>query len=810
MKHQKAKKVRNKKQAGSKKSIQKARFSYRKTFPFRIALVLLISGLLVLISRLPLANFLDWGSDPATSIGTESVAFADLKPFPPPSSNPTKEEITFDDFVGSDGCAECHKEQFDVWKQSTHGRAGGPPNQNTVISNFDGKAIRLKDAVVTPLLTDNEYTIIVEQTGFPKKAFKVDAVIGGGHMEGGGTQSYFSEFTDGTLRFLPFDFIREEKLWFGHFRNNRGWLPLNENLSITDLIEWPPSRILGSSREFSNCQQCHGSQINVQFDIENQRYVTQYKSLAINCESCHGPGKRHIELAKSGRMDEVADIGMRSLSTLSKDRSLGICFQCHSIKGLLEVGYLPGKEFEDYYSLKLAMEGRPYHPDGRIQSFGYQQNHLYSDCYVNGSMTCVDCHDPHSQTYRAINGNRLEGRFDNGQCIGCHASKGVDLERHTFHKTESQGSRCTSCHMPYLQHKGIGNRLKFTRSDHTVAIPRPTFDAKLGIENACKICHSDKTTGWLEAKTKEWYGQIKPHIALVAGILKGREVNDRRRAAELVLNDSDNNPIAQAAGLLHILRKYLTPNMTNLESEIVAKLKQLCKHRNTDIKALALMCLHLTQDHYLDIRAFLINQIQILGDDEIAVRKRWSVALNLQGIDYRNRRDYEKAVITFRKGLEVTPSSPAILVGLGITYGLKGDYDSAILCYQTALKSASQDPMIHVYLGIAHGLKGDSKKAMNAYRKALSINPNQKSALFNLGNLYYEAGNFDNAIAYYKRAVEADPALSTGHFALARAYTRKGQLEDATASLKAGLQFDPENRNAGRMFEDLQAYLSNQ
>ena len=55
-------------------------------------------------------------------------------------------------------------------------------------------------------------------------------------MEVGGTQSYFSEFTDGTLRFLPFDFIREEKLWFGHIRNHRGWLPLNENLSITDFI----------------------------------------------------------------------------------------------------------------------------------------------------------------------------------------------------------------------------------------------------------------------------------------------------------------------------------------------------------------------------------------------------------------------------------------------------------------------------------------------------------------------------------------------------------------------------------------------
>ncbi len=37
---------------------------------------------------------------------------------------------------------------------------------------MNGKAIRLKDAVVTPLLTDNEYTIIVEQTGFPKKNFQ--------------------------------------------------------------------------------------------------------------------------------------------------------------------------------------------------------------------------------------------------------------------------------------------------------------------------------------------------------------------------------------------------------------------------------------------------------------------------------------------------------------------------------------------------------------------------------------------------------------------------------------------------------------
>ena len=111
--------------------------------------MLLVSGLLVLISRLPLADFLSWGSDPATSIGTESVAFADLKPFPPPSSNPTKEKITFDDFVGSDGCAECNRSNLMCGSNPPTAVQVAPQPEHG-LSVIDGKAIRSKDAVVTP------------------------------------------------------------------------------------------------------------------------------------------------------------------------------------------------------------------------------------------------------------------------------------------------------------------------------------------------------------------------------------------------------------------------------------------------------------------------------------------------------------------------------------------------------------------------------------------------------------------------------------------------------------------------------------
>ena len=84
--------------------------------------------------------------------------------------------------------------------------------------------------------------------------------------------------------------------------------------------------------------------------------------------------------------------------------------------------------------------GNPYYPDGRVKAFGYQQNHVFSDCFINGSMTCVDCHNPHSNEYQDINRIPLKGKFDNGQCVSCHMAKGVDLVEHTFHKQESEGS----------------------------------------------------------------------------------------------------------------------------------------------------------------------------------------------------------------------------------------------------------------------------------------------------------------------------------------------------------------------------------
>ena len=70
--------------------------------------------------------------------------------------------------------------------------------------------------------------------------------------------------------------------------------------------------------------------------------------------------------------------GIKSLKTLSKQESVEVCAQCHALKDMLRPGYMPGEDFQDYFSTKFAMlGGNPYYPDGRVKAFGYQQNHVF-------------------------------------------------------------------------------------------------------------------------------------------------------------------------------------------------------------------------------------------------------------------------------------------------------------------------------------------------------------------------------------------------------------------------------------------------
>ncbi|MBC7790767.1 MAG: tetratricopeptide repeat protein [Anaerolineae bacterium] len=730
-------------------------------------------------------------------------------PLPAPRQVDAPPSVVLSDFAGSRACAGCHAAQYAVWSQSTHGQAGGEPKRGSVIVPFNGRPIRFRDAVVTPSVSPSgEFSFTIAQDAHEAIVLRVDGVVGGGHLAGGGTQGFLTRAADGTLRFLPFDYSRHERVWFCNTssRTNKGWQPITSSLALADCGDWPPSRIFGDVPRFANCQGCHGSQVIAQFDTASGRYVSSHTTLAINCESCHGPGKRHVELAQSGRITGASDIGMAALATLDKDQSLQVCFACHAVKDQLRAGYLSGAPLTDYYTLDFPSLGdRPLLPDGRVRTFAYQENHRYSDCYLSGSMTCTDCHDPHSQKYRDVNGAPLIGRFSNGQCTSCHVSKAERLEAHTRHPVQSPGSQCVSCHMPYLQHPELGNAIRYARADHSIPIPRPAFDSSLGITSACQLCHTERPASQLEAQVTAWYGEIKPHNPVIASQL--RAASDTRSAAQMLLGAGESkgeqtHRAAQFAGMSRFFEEYLTPGM-QLDKEAESRLLELAESNNIEIRSLALASLHLASGDAPAIRKLLARKLATAAPGDRALRDRWALALGFAGDSYASRGRFAEAITAYGKALEIRPGMAAILLALANAERDAGDLGASVVHYRQSIAADPTQPLAQVNLGIALGAAGDTASAIEAFDRAISLNSREPLAYYNLANIHYGRGDLPRAISVYRQVIRIDPSIAQAHFNLARALILRREYRDALQSARYGLEFAPNDPTGRAMVRDL-------
>jgi len=660
----------------------------------------------------------------------ESRSTSKLLPFPEATKG-SPGKVNRSQFAGSLACKSCHAEEYREWKGSTHAKAGGLPREVKIIARFDGRPLRFKGATVTPRKNGSEYVFDVAIDGQPDQRLSVSAVVGGGHMLGGGTQSFFTKLEDGSYRFLPFDYIRDEKTWFVQLKTQQ-WVRITENIALNDLLNWPPRRLLGDVAGMSNCQNCHGSQIDVRL-TEQGNFDTYFTTLAINCESCHGPAKKHIELMSQPNAGELPDNGLEALETLSKDASLMVCFQCHATKDMLQPNFLPGDDLESFYSLKMPiLASEPYLPDGKVNAFAYQQNHLFSDCYINGSMTCVDCHSPHSQGYRDITGKTLSSPFDDGQCTGCHGNMAANPAAHSFHGAGPKGVRCTDCHMPYLQHRALGEQLRFSRSDHTIPIPRAGMEAQYGINNACIDCHTGKDTQWAISETRRLWGKPKPLHPLIRGLIKSDSISTRLDAAQLLLQPDQNHAIAQYTALVAFTKRFLTPDMTALEDEIVNNLKQLTLSKDLDLQSLALVALHLSKGDDPATRKLLTEALDNAEEKEKGLRRRWAITMDYLASPFLSRQDYANAISVYQKAYAIDPEDSFIINNLVNSYIATENLTAAIVLLKESLSRRPYDAELHFKLSNLYNRNGQIDEAISTLKKGLELDPdnrNQRSIL---------------------------------------------------------------------------------
>ena len=151
-------------------------------------------------------RFYFWALLPLLIISSCSSKKQSGDSFSLPNFDIKKNTVAYSDFIGSNDCKQCHVNIYNEWKTSTHAQAGGVPTSDRVIAPFSGKPIELADAVIYPEKINDTFQFrIKHNSSSDQEIIHIEAVIGKGLLYGGGTQTFFGKYSDGTYRFLPFD-----------------------------------------------------------------------------------------------------------------------------------------------------------------------------------------------------------------------------------------------------------------------------------------------------------------------------------------------------------------------------------------------------------------------------------------------------------------------------------------------------------------------------------------------------------------------------------------------------------------------------
>lgn len=326
-------------------------------------------------------------------------------------------------YVGSSACAPCHRGNHASYLLTEHSRA---------LSDLDPQA-EPPDGAFNHEPSGRSYRVYraggqlhheeVLKTAEGKEIARIDLpmryLIGSGHF----CRSYLYD-VDGFVHESPITWYASKQKWQmspgydfpGHWSFSR------------------PANLV--------CLSCHAGRVEQAKD--SMRMTIHEK--AIGCESCHGPGSKHVARyqAEHKPAPDEEDWTIVNPGKLSRERLEDVCSACH-LNGPATV-YLRGRKPNDF---RPGMPLTDYRVDLRFSSgndqmtvVGHVEQLRQSACYKKSDMTCLNCHDPHAKEKP-----KDLTAFYKQKCLTCHETKGCRLPVAERLKKEPADD-CVTCHMP--------------------------------------------------------------------------------------------------------------------------------------------------------------------------------------------------------------------------------------------------------------------------------------------------------------------------------------------------------------------------